>query len=323
VLSYFCLGHQVVAVVGRGDDLRVVPVADVAQVLDLLARFAAQRDRLRLGAAFAERHGARLVQSCRNVLGDLHDALVAPVLADLQERPASPPLVVSPHGPLHAVPFHALWAGDRYLIDERAVAVTPSLALEAPRRTEAATTPPLIVGVADDLAPLAAVEARAVHERIGGDLLHGEAATADAFVEAAAGRSLIHLATHAWHRSDNPMFSAIRFADRWLTAAEVLERLDLTGAVVVLSACETGRSSTTGGDELLGLVRGFLGAGTRRLVASLWPADDAATAELMDHFHLSLATDGVASALRTAQLRTRETFPHPSHWAPFVVLGAS
>lgn len=322
VLSYFCLGPQVVAVVGRGDDLRVVAVAEVAQVLDLLARFAAQRDRLRLGAAFAARHGARLVQSCRNVLGELHDALIAPVLADLQDRPAGELLVVSPHGPLHAVPFHALWGDDRYLIDDRPVAITPSLALEAPGRREAIAGRPLVVGVTDDLAPLAGPEARSVHERIGGDLLYGAAATVDAFVEAAAGRSLIHLATHAWHRSDNPMFSAVRFADRWLTAAEVLERLDLTGAVVVLSACETGRSSTTGGDELLGLVRGFLGAGARQLVASLWPADDAATAELMDQFHLSLATDGVASALRTAQLRTRETFSHPSHWAPFVALGA-
>lgn len=321
VIAYYCLEGQVVALAGTVAEPVLVDLAPVDHVLDLLARFAAQRDRVRLGGAFVERHGARLEQACRNVLGELYDTLVAPVCAHLPTVDGVRPVVVSPHGPLHAVPFHALWTGSSYLVEDWSITVVPSL-LQGSRASARPAGAPLVVGVADDLAPLAVPEAQAVHARIGGEVLVGEAATADAFLAAAPGCSVVHLATHAWHRGDNPMFSAVRFADRWLTAAEVLERLDLTGATVVLSACETARSTTTGGDELLGLVRGFLGAGAARLVASLWPADDTATAHLMDRLHHHLTEAHPADALRLAQLDVRARHPHPAHWAPFVALGA-
>src|SRR5207248_11493731 len=77
------------------------------------------------------------------------------------------------------------------------------------------------------------------------------------------------------------------------------------------------------GDEILGLARGFLHAGARAVVVSLWPADDAATALLMESFYRHLA-DGRrrATALRLAAQQVRERFPNPYHWAPFILVGA-
>jgi CHAT domain-containing protein len=96
----------------------------------------------------------------------------------------------------------------------------------------------------------------------------------------------------------------------------------LQGALVVLSGCSTGANKVYAGDEILGLVRGFLTAGAASLVVSLWAVNDPATAKLMTAFYEGLKT-GVAprQALRMAALDTRQLFPHPYYWAPFTFIG--
>ena len=118
------------------------------------------------------------------------------------------------------------------------------------------------------------------------------------------------------------MFSALRLADRWLTAAELLP-LDLRGALVVLSACDSARTHALAGNELLGMARAVLGAGAATLVASQWPADDEATACLMDSFyeHVTLGLPPAEALCRSKRALRRE-WEHPYYWAAFEVLGA-
>ncbi len=94
----------------------------------------------------------------------------------------------------------------------------------------------------------------------------------------------MHLAAHGEARLDNPTFAHLQLADGQLTTADVFN-LALDGALVTLSACETGRSVVTGGDELIGLARGFLYAGAATLVQSLWRVEDGSTARLMERFY--------------------------------------
>lgn len=117
------------------------------------------------------------------------------------------------------------------------------------------------------------------------------------------------------------MFSSLKLDDGWVTAADALQ-LDLNGALVTLSACESGRSEVIGGDEIIGLTRAFLGAGAATLAVSLWLVQDETTAELMDAWYGRLR-DGIgrASALREAQLEIKDRYPHPYYWAPFVLIG--
>ena len=111
-------------------------------------------------------------------------------------------------------------------------------------------------------------------------------------------------------RADNPMFSALKLHDGWLAAADI--ELDLGGALVTLSACESGRHEVFAGDELMGLTRAFLGAGATTLVASLWLVQDETTAELMEMWYEHLRKgEGRAAALRTAQLALKERWSHP------------
>ena len=100
--------------------------------------------------------------------------------------------------------------------------------------------------------------------------------------------------------------------------------LNLGAEITTLSACETGMSDVLGGDELLGLARGFLRAGTPSLVVSLWMVNDRSTAQLMCRFYKGLG-DGLtkANALREAILEVKSAFPHPYYWAPFILLGKS
>jgi hypothetical protein len=143
----------------------------------------------------------------------------------------------------------------------------------------------------------------------------------------------VHIAAHGEFNPYNPLFSALLLNkdaqnDGRLEVHEVYG-MDLTQAkLVVLSACETEMGHLTdmerfpGGDELVGLNRAFLFAGTPTVVGSLWRVDDAATLLLMEQFYMHLQEgQSKAAALRQAQMETRERYPHPYYWAGFVLVG--
>jgi len=74
---------------------------------------------------------------------------------------------------------------------------------------------------------------------------------------------------------------------------------------------------------VIGLTRGFLYAGARSIVASLWEVDDAATAQLMESFYQNLANHDKREALRLAQIETRRRYPEPWYWAAFNIVGSA
>jgi CHAT domain-containing protein len=78
--------------------------------------------------------------------------------------------------------------------------------------------------------------------------------------------------------------------------------MDLKAKLVVLSGCDTGLGKLSTGDELVGLTRAFIYAGTPSVVASLWSVDDSSTAQLMGSFYRNLKTMSKVEALRQAQL---------------------
>jgi CHAT domain-containing protein len=165
-------------------------------------------------------------------------------------------------------------------------------------------------------------EARAVARCLpGAEVLNDREATKDALRSASPGCSVLHLACHGVFRSDNPMFSSLKLHDGWLSAADVMQ-LDLAGARVTLSACESGRNEVYAGDELIGLTRAFLGVGASTLVVSLWLVQDEATAELIENYYERLRRGvGPAEALRAAQLAIKDEYSHPYYWVPFTLVG--
>lgn len=120
------------------------------------------------------------------------------------------------------------------------------------------------------------------------------------------------------------MFSWIRLADTRLTVADLYELTLPERPLVVLSACETGRGTPRGGG-LLGMGRGFLGAGASGLVLSLWPVVDAEAATLMVDFYRGLRSGHSgfhAEALVHAQRKAIARGMKASAWAAFLFLAA-
>ncbi|HEX2184511.1 MAG TPA: CHAT domain-containing protein, partial [Chloroflexota bacterium] len=249
---------------------------------------------------------------------------VAPVVEDLD---GAGRLLVVPHGALHYAPFHAFVGPDgRPLVEQLEVSYAPSASVlgYCLERGALAHGPeqPLVMGVPDEAAPHVATEVAALRRLFGRHLVFcGKEATGAVFRRHAPDADVIHLASHAVFREDNPLFSALRLADGWLSLYD-LYKLRLRAALVALSACETGLSAVGAGDELVGLSRGFFQAGTPSLVVSLWAVHDESTARLMERFYARLrAGDRPGAAMRAAQTELRHAHPHPYYWAPFVVVG--
>jgi CHAT domain-containing protein len=87
--------------------------------------------------------------------------------------------------------------------------------------------------------------------------------------------------------------------------------LNLKADAVVLSACETALGKISNGDEIIGLTRAFIYAGTPSVIATLWKVNDRASYELMREFYSNLRSMKKSEALRQAQLKTMQEFPHP------------
>ncbi|HKO35247.1 MAG TPA: CHAT domain-containing protein [Pyrinomonadaceae bacterium] len=143
----------------------------------------------------------------------------------------------------------------------------------------------------------------------------------------------IHFATHGLLNSTHPQLSGIvlslvdesgRRQDGYLRLHEIFN-LDLPAELVVLSACQTGLGKELKGEGLIGLTRGFMYAGSPRVIASLWKVDDAATVDLMAAFYRGMLKEGLApaAALRRAQVEmlARKQRQSPYYWAAFVLQG--
>ncbi|HUF39504.1 MAG TPA: CHAT domain-containing tetratricopeptide repeat protein [Anaerolineales bacterium] len=326
LLVYHLINNEILAFRIDGERIRLVRgFAPVGEVVGLLQRLAAQWERFKAGEAFVRRNLPALRGSANRLLEDLYRACFAPVEDFLPEGGG---MTIVPHGPLHQVPFHALFDGERYLADRFEIAYAPSATVSAicARRPKTPARRALVAGLADSLVPLVEGEARRVAEQLDGagiaaELLIGPNANAARVGAAAGGADLIHLACHGLFRSDNPLFSALKLADGWLTGVDVME-LDLRPALVVLSACESGRSRIVRGEEAVGLPRAFLGAGAAAVLVSLWLVHDDAAAALMSTWYRKLGEGADrAAALAEAQQVLRETHPHPYYWAPFVLIG--
>ncbi len=326
VLSFEVLDDSIHVFVVRDDGLQHRRLdASVAEVAAALADLDRQHSYFRFGAAFVERNSASMLDTSRTTLNLLFSQLLAPIQDLLPPTGHGDRLSIVPSSILHRVPFHALHDGESFTIERTTYTLAPSVrtAGGAADHVVPVSVGPgaVVMGISDSTIPNAAREASQIASMFDdARLMLNEEATIEQFRLAAPGASVIHLACHGIHRAENPLFSALKLADGWITAAEIL-KLPLAGATVVLSACDSGRHSASGG-ESLGLTWAFLAAGAAAVVVSLWAVHDTVTASLMTSFYRYLH-GGLdhATALRRAQLDTAEQWSHPYHWAPFVLVG--
>jgi CHAT domain-containing protein len=286
----------------------------------------------------------------RAPLRRLHQHLLAPVEA-AGALTGVRRLIVVPHVELNYLPFAALIRRgdprgserDEFLIERYEIGYAPSASVWVrlgERVRPQADTRPRTYGVLA-LAPRTSAlpgsreEVEAIRALYGNQatVLTNGAASEAAFRAAAPRYDVVHLATYGVLNKHNPLFSYVSLnpgaaEDGRLEVHEVFG-LALDARLLVLSACQTALGSgavsdVPAGDDWVGLVRAFLGAGAANVIATLWPVEDRSTASLMARVHRGLrAGDSEIAALAVAQrtaLRNKATVD-PFYWAGFVLVG--
>jgi CHAT domain-containing protein len=276
-------------------------------------------------------------------LKKLYNCLIAPLKCHLH----TPRLTIVPHNILHYLPFAALTDGERYLIDDYALVNLPSANvlrfLRGKRSPSNNTNKILALGAPNNtfnklLRPLnfAQKEVEAIARRFKIKAYVGKDATESVVWSQAKKAEILHIAAHGEYNPNTPLFSTIHLArddkaefaqkDGRLEVHDVY-KLDLISStnLVVLSACQTQIGNTQKislGDEIIGLNRAFIYAGTPSVIASLWNVEDQATQLLIKQFYhyLKMGMDK-AKALQQAQIKVRKKQPHPFYWAAFVLTG--
>jgi CHAT domain-containing protein len=144
---------------------------------------------------------------------------------------------------------------------------------------------------------------------------------------------IIHFATHGILNNQNPELSGIVLSlvnpqgqiENGFLQLETIYNLNLPSELVVLSACKTGLGQEVKGEGIVGLTRGFMYAGTPRVVVSLWSVADEATADLMTKFYQGMLRQKLtpAAALRQAQIALwqEKKWDAPFFWAAFTLQG--
>ena len=329
-IEFFTTGDQVSAFVASPRGVKVLrAIASRSDVEHAISAMRFQIDKFNYGAEYVDEHFGQLKRALNEHLRRLYNLVFAPVEKVLDgDR-----LIVIPHGALHYVPFHALYEGEDYLVDRFEISYAPSTAVlklcrkAAPQRHGHLESMPakgsfVALGVAergtpsirDEIETLGALFPDAVK-------LVGSDATWENLMRLAPAARFLHVASHGYFRRDNPMFSFLKLADSNLNFYSLLD-LKLNAELVTLSACHTGMNKVFPGDELQGLMRGFLHAGARSLVVSLWAVGDRSTADLMREMYRDIcAGKSKRAALRRAQLSMKQEYGHPYYWAPFVLMG--
>jgi CHAT domain-containing protein len=265
---------------------------------------------------------------------EAYAALIEPLRSKIRKKR----LMIVPHGELHYVPFAALYDEKRrrYLVEDYPITYVPSASTIQFLREKDSPVGGAALVLGDPVTPSqprlpgSAKEARTVAGKLHTTARLGKEAQESLLYGPEGKVDLLHIAAHGTYDSASPLFSAIHLADGngengQLNVDEIQSELDLSGVnLVVLSACRSGVGNRSGGDEIVGLTRSILYAGSPGVIATLWNISDSATPPLIEKFydHL-LAGETAADALRAAQteLLRDPKLQHPRYWAAFFLTG--
>lgn len=261
----------------------------------------------------------------------LKAADAAPLLADIvapiwsASQPGDSILIV-PHGFLQHIPLHAAVIDGMSLAERNPVSYAPSVSVLAQCRARRSGQPSgagraLVVGDTRGDLPNAKLEARSTATAFGVAPLLGDDATRDAVLRAlgddADPLDVVHFACHGVYDPDHPARSGILLApglneraEDSVLSVEEIYGLRLQAGLVAVSACQSGLGQELPGEELIGLTRAFLYAGSNCVLVTLWSVEDLSARLVMEGFYDQLLGNGTAltraAALRNAQLRVKD-----------------
>ena len=264
----------------------------------------------------------------------LYNWLIKPIRSLLVENHINT-LVVVPDGALRTIPFAALFDGERFLIQEFAVAVAPGLSLVEPRPIERKQVRLLLNGLSEpvqDFPPLNFVpgELGGIAPLYSSKTLLNQAFNLKDLKQQLAEEqySIVHIASHGqFDRDVRKTFVLTYDTKLTLNDLEALIRPSQYRGkpveLLVLSACQT-----AAGDDraALGLAGVAVKAGARSALATLWFVNDQSTSALVTEVYSQLRNSpsiSKARALQAAQIKllNDRRYRHPCYWSPYLIIG--
>jgi CHAT domain-containing protein len=303
-----------------------------------LRHFATPIPRDRVERTVSQLRQLLVIRSSRQFLPlsqQLYSWLIRPIAADLAASQTKT-LVFVLDGPLRNIPMATLHDGERYLVENYSIALTPGLQLLDPRPLARPQLSVLTAGLTEARQGFSALpnvlpELQSIQSEISSRTLLNQQFT-EAELEKAIATSpspIVHLATHGKFGSTFDQTFILTWDNRIdiTKLSGLLQIADRSQSnpveLLVLSACQTAT-----GDNLaaLGLAGMAVRAGARSTLATLWQVSDEATAILMKQFYDEILNRNItkAEALRQAQLTVLaipEFRKHPYYWAPYVMVG--
>lgn len=329
LIEYYVIHEKLIAFLVGSNDIQAIPLNSAMPQIQALIQ------RLRLNLHTVPKSPARAMTALKSnanaILHQLHQLLIDPMEERLNGYTK---LIIVPHAALHYLPFHALYDGNTYLIEQYEISYLPSSSsLRYCREARPSADQSIVFGHSNNnRLPHAVEEASSIAGLLSGRMFLEEQASVAELSKVIPNCRILHLATHGNFRLDNPLFSGLALADGWLTTMDIFN-LRLKASLVTLSACQTGRNVMGGGDELLGLMRAFLSGGAASVALTLWAVEDRSTSQIMETFYCHLINGASkGAALRHAQLQfirggrelpdsQAEDYTHPYFWAPFFLVG--
>jgi CHAT domain-containing protein len=321
VLEYFVVQQAVLLWVVEKDRVRFVNIP-IART-DLVSKVTSLRETI---------YQVGEKEKFNGLSQELYKLLVESALPHIRGKE----LLIIPHDVLHYLPFQALLSSQgKYLIQDYPLYYLSSASLmqftKEKKRASRDDDKALVMGnpsLGDEAYNLrfAEREAREVAKIYPQSAIYLKAeATKAKTISLSPKYEILHFAVHGELKEDDPLGSALLLApegkeDGKLKVSEIFS-LNLKADAVVLSACETALGKISNGDEIIGLTRAFIYAGTPSVIATLWKVNDRASYELMSAFYSSLKTMKKSEALRQAQLETMKEFPQPFFWAAYGLTG--
>ncbi|MGL5074646.1 MAG: CHAT domain-containing protein, partial [Waterburya sp.] len=273
----------------------------------------------------------------KTVATTLYDQMIRPFVATLKQKQVNT-LVFIQDGILRNVPMSALHDGKQYLIEQYAVATTPSLTITEPKPIDKANLKVLALGLSagssvngNTYPPLPKVEEeiQTINKEFQGSKpLLNQKFTSDRLKQELATNNypIVHIASHGQFGIEPQDTFLVTGNNQTLTITELDRIIRQTSKrqealeLLSLTACETAL-----GDERasLGLAGVAVQAGANSAIASLWSIDDNVTPQLVKQFYTGLENPNLntAQALQKAQLKLVEQNIHPAYWASFILIG--
>ncbi len=275
----------------------------------------------------------RITHQYRRPSRQVYDWLIRPITADLAAEQVDT-LVIVPDGVLRLIPMAALHDGERYLIEQYAVATSPGLTLTDPTPIERKNIRVLMSGLTESVQGFPALpnvqgELTSISAMYPGTVLENKTFLAKNVQSELqeTSYSVVHLATHG-EFSRKAGESYVLTYDGRLDMNDLEQYMSMTTfreqpiELLTLSACQT-----AAGDDraALGLAGIAVKAGARSALATLWFINDQASAVLVTEFYAQLQDPKLSKvkALQQAQVKllSDRRYRHPIYWSPFLLIG--